>query len=614
MKTLNLKKFLACLMATLLLLTSFSISIATAETEGDFEYEIEIEYDESFNAIESVAITGYNGTASELVIPEEIAGLPVTVIEDNAFAENTAITSVTIPETVVKIGSWAFEECENLSEIKLPSNLEEIGGAILSNTAYEQDANNWDGELLYIDNYLINSTDQAAGDVKIKDGTKIIAAFTFSYNENITSVTIPSSVKSIGIYAFSECFNLSSVTLNEGLENIDSGVFEYTAIEEITIPESVKSINSWAFSDTKIESFFVPAKVEFINDSAFAGCSLLKEIAVDSNNSKYYSADGILFEKSEYDFMGDTLVVYPSAKEGKSYTAPDNIQYLGYSAFEDLVYLKELNLPASIGYLTLSVTSNLEKVNFAEENEDFKSVDGVVLSKDGSVLLFYPNGATAEKYEVLGSVKETDFYAVAYNSFIKEITFPEGFEKIDMYTIYACENLETVNLPSTVTELGDSFIKNCPNLTAINYNGTTAQWNAFNAELSTENTKGLYVYCTDGEIEIVSADDSTEPTETAPSTVVDNTEPSETTPQESTATEPSENDNTGATLPNEEFELGDVNMDKKLNIRDATAIQKHLAKISALSEEALAFADFTQDGKVNIKDATNIQKKIAGLI
>lgn len=60
--------------------------------------------------------------------------------------------------------------------------------------------------------------------------------------------------------------------------------------------------------------------------------------------------------------------------------------------------------------------------------------------------------------------------------------------------------------------------------------------------------------------------------------------------------------------------LGDVNMDSKLNIRDATAIQKHLASIATLDAKALAVADFNKDGKINIKDATAIQKKLAGLI
>ena len=62
------------------------------------------------------------------------------------------------------------------------------------------------------------------------------------------------------------------------------------------------------------------------------------------------------------------------------------------------------------------------------------------------------------------------------------------------------------------------------------------------------------------------------------------------------------------------YENGDVNMDGNLNIKDATAIQKHIASIITFSQESIKYADYNCDGNINIKDATAIQKKIAGLI
>ncbi len=60
-------------------------------------------------------------------------------------------------------------------------------------------------------------------------------------------------------------------------------------------------------------------------------------------------------------------------------------------------------------------------------------------------------------------------------------------------------------------------------------------------------------------------------------------------------------------------EIGDVNADGDINIKDATAIQKHIAKIELLDEQAYKLADFNCDEYVSIKDATAIQKHIAGL-
>lgn len=61
------------------------------------------------------------------------------------------------------------------------------------------------------------------------------------------------------------------------------------------------------------------------------------------------------------------------------------------------------------------------------------------------------------------------------------------------------------------------------------------------------------------------------------------------------------------------YDLGDVDMNLKVNVKDATAIQKHIADIAVLSEQALAFADANLDDNLNIKDATYIQKVVAGL-
>lgn len=91
-----------------------------------------------------------------------------------------------------------------------------------------------------------------------------------------------------------------------------------------------------------------------------------------------------------------------------------------------------------------------------------------------------------------------------------------------------------------------------------------------------------------------------EPTETP---IVTDPKPTETTPTEET--EP---------ITPGEYAIGDANMDGKVNIRDATLIQKYLAKMLSLSDEQKDYADFDLNGKVNVRDVTAIQKKIAGII
>lgn len=106
----------------------------------------------------------------------------------------------------------------------------------------------------------------------------------------------------------------------------------------------------------------------------------------------------------------------------------------------------------------------------------------------------------------------------------------------------------------------------------------------------------------------------TEPESSAPSETTTPSKPAPipTDPHESTPSTPQEPSSTVPQNPQEI--LGDVNSDGKLNIRDATTIQKYLAKLIKAENINLDVADFDLNGKVNVKDATNIQKKLAGLI
>ena len=150
-----------------------------------------------------VAITGYNlFEEGELVIPEQIEGLPVTSIGDSAFADCIGLSSITIPEGVTSIGDWAFRGCSSLTSITIPEGVTSIG---------------------YV---------------------------AFRGCSSLTSITIPDSVTSIGDSAFWECSSLTSITIPDSVTSIKGGAFaECIGLSSITIPDSVTSIGDSAFAD-----------------------------------------------------------------------------------------------------------------------------------------------------------------------------------------------------------------------------------------------------------------------------------------------------------------------------------------------------------------------------
>ena len=160
-----------------------------------------------------------------------------------------------------KIGDRAFYNCQNLDSIKLSHGLEYIGDEAFYATAYYNDGDNWEEEILYIDEYLICATTDLADDFSIKSGTRLIASYAFFYC-TFTSIEIPNSVKIIGDSAFYACEYLTSVTIPSSVTYIGGFAFYCCSnIMSITIPSSVSYVGYCAFGydsdDEKIKSFTV---------------------------------------------------------------------------------------------------------------------------------------------------------------------------------------------------------------------------------------------------------------------------------------------------------------------------------------------------------------------
>ena len=155
------------------------------KSESDFEYTVEDG---------EAVITGYSGTASELIIPDEIDSYPVVGIADYAFYNNTTLTAVYFPNTLRYIGEYAFYGCTSL--------LGDLGQTIWS-----------------------------------------------VRSEVSTILTIPDSVTYIGAYAFGGCDSLAEVALGSSVESIGDGAFSNcTALETINIPTSVTTIGNGVFT------------------------------------------------------------------------------------------------------------------------------------------------------------------------------------------------------------------------------------------------------------------------------------------------------------------------------------------------------------------------------
>ena len=135
----------------------------------------------------AVVVISYKGTAADVTIPSRYKGKPVTVIDPVAFYNNSAVTSVTIPDSVTSISDEAFGFCSQLTNISIPNSVTYIGfSAFNSCTSLKS--------------------------ITLPSSLSTIQSYAFYNCGNLKTIRIPVSVTSIGNCAFDVCPSLMTVT------------------------------------------------------------------------------------------------------------------------------------------------------------------------------------------------------------------------------------------------------------------------------------------------------------------------------------------------------------------------------------------------------------------
>lgn len=276
-----MRRIIFSLLVVLLLVTAFPM-ITHAATEGDYEFK------DNLNG--TCTITNYNGSATDVNIPNSLGGLTVVEIGAMAFMKN-GLTSVTIPNTITKICRDAFMN-NQITSLSLPDDLVIEYRAFTNNTISTLNGAAFDG--LFYSRRTSGVWDKSTlvsygGSKKIIDfipgEVVVIAENAFCAMEDLTSVTIPANVNQVGDYAF-ENSGITSLNTPLNLTYIGKGAFNGNAITTVNgVPsnglffakksdgtEDITKIVSYGGSSRDIN--FIPDSVTTLGESSFELCSL----------------------------------------------------------------------------------------------------------------------------------------------------------------------------------------------------------------------------------------------------------------------------------------------------------------------------------------------------
>ncbi len=329
------------------------------ETEGtEIDYSTLFQW--SVDSNNNITITKYIGTDTDVVIPSEIDGNPVTSIDSSAFYNCSSLTSVIIPESVTKISGYAFYYCTSLISVTIPENITYISERAFAYCSSLTEINLHENITSIYDDAFYYCT--SLTNIKLPKNLKSIGAHAF-YHSGIASINIPLSITHINRGAFEECRNLKSVYITSieqwcGFSFVNSytnplmyGGELYLNNELVTnldIPNTITQIGNYAFYGcSSLVKVTIPESVTTIGEEAFRRCTNLTTINLPKNITKisyclFYDCSSLISVNIPENVTSIATTAFCNCTSLTSITIPDNVTSIGGSAFSGCTNLQSI--------------------------------------------------------------------------------------------------------------------------------------------------------------------------------------------------------------------------------------------------------------------------------
>jgi TPR repeat protein len=310
--------------------------------------------------------------SGHIIIPSKIVydGETYTVneIRDFAFCNSKEITSIEIPNSVIKIGEKAFSGCAALTTINIPSSVTDIDKGAFSNcvalTSISIPNNVSEIDVETFDGCSNLKT------VSFGSGVQFIRQKAFRGCKGLLSIFIPNTISEIGDEAFAECWGLTSIIFGGGLKYIGRYSFKGCSnLSSITIPNNVTELGSYAFEDCRgLESITIGNGLNYIGVSTFQRCTGLKSVIIPNNITKIYASafeeccnltsvtlSNQLTSIGKYAFSSCNL---------SSINIPNSVKELELHCFCDNVNLKSATVPSTVDAKNNAIFNSCKNLAF----------------------------------------------------------------------------------------------------------------------------------------------------------------------------------------------------------------------------------------------------------
>lgn len=367
--------------------------------------------------------------AGEVEIPSSVeynsTTYPVVAISSYAFDHCESLSKITLPSSIKKIDTSAFSYCKALTSITLPENLEEIESSAFQGCP-------------------------------------------------LTSLTIPDKVTKLGS-RFIQGTKIETLNLPASFSSYSNDVLDCSTLRTINVDENnpkFKSVDGVLFSDTEKTLYKVPVK----------------------HGSEYTVPEGV-----------ERIYAYAfSSNTATKVTLPSTLTEIGEYAFY-FAKVTELNIPANVQTIAndVFINSSVAKVTVSADNPYICIINNVIYNKDKTKLLLAISSfgiRDSGRLKIPATVKEIAAYAFdgcQYTSVIlpktlttmgenalnltklEFISLPDCMATIPSQLLMDCRSLKAIFIPKGVTYIDHNFLQRVESITVdIYYEGTEEEWKA----------------------------------------------------------------------------------------------------------------------------------------